>query len=814
MNAFAKSWLLPILLAVASLIVFSLSMKDVTPKASIDLKLSRTDAINQSKSFLESLGYKLGGFTPIAYFRVDGETQLYLAEKYGMNNAAKVIEADSLSTHNWLVWFVDPSAARSQALDDYQVWLSPAGRMLGFAHNIKDTAARRSLTQEEATALAENFLKRQSVSLAGYKLEKSSQRKLTRRTDYDFTWVRTDSALGMDPTIVLRVQGDEIGFYRENLAPKGEFRAIMSRISTAVTFIVSGATAGTFLLFFFIVIFFLKKYHEGEVGVKTAILVFIGAYALNLAQNILQYPAMGSETQLGDLNKTDVRLVLFILSSLIIAVFIQVMVFAGWSVGESYARGVWSKKLSAVDSLLFRKYFTLDVARGILRGYVLGAILLGALTLLIFALLKLNLPHFGIFVPFLNSVPDSFIPGLTPIVLALWVAAFNEIVFRLFFISYLKDKTRRTWPGVVVSSVLFTLTAFTMWDLPFGFANFQYLFPLYLLIGFVFAFIFLKWDLLTAIMTNFVVLAVGYAIPIFSSSGPAFKTQEWIFVGLMAVPLVIAVGGFVRREVFEFTVETTPSHILRISERERMAKELEIARTVQLSLLPKENPHVEGYDIAGICLPALEVGGDYYDFVQLGNGRIGIAIGDVSGKGVPAAIYMTLTKGILQSHAEENISPREVLSKVNKLMYRTIERHTFVSMFYAILDTQKHTMRFARAGHNPAIVAGKVGKEHEFLVPKGMALGLDEGAKFNAELEERETQLRGGDLLVFYTDGFVEAVRRDGEEFGEERLVNTMVSLKERPASEILHSVVKEVRKFVGDFPQRDDMTMVVVRVS
>jgi sigma-B regulation protein RsbU (phosphoserine phosphatase) len=244
-----------------------------------------------------------------------------------------------------------------------------------------------------------------------------------------------------------------------------------------------------------------------------------------------------------------------------------------------------------------------------------------------------------------------------------------------------------------------------------------------------------------------------------------------------------------------------------------MAKELEIARAVQMKLLPKENPHVAGFDIAGVCIPAYEVGGDYYDFVDLGETKIGIAIGDVSGKGVPAAIYMTLTKGILQSHAEENISPKNVLSKVNRLMYKTIEKNSFVSMFYAIIDLQTKKIRYSRAGHNPVILAGLRDDKQEFLTPKGVALGLDDGGVFDSVLEEREFDLRSGDILVFYTDGFTEARNTAGEEFTETRLLKSVAEAKGRSAEEIIGIVVNDARKFSGEADQHDDMTMVVVKV-
>jgi sigma-B regulation protein RsbU (phosphoserine phosphatase) len=233
-----------------------------------------------------------------------------------------------------------------------------------------------------------------------------------------------------------------------------------------------------------------------------------------------------------------------------------------------------------------------------------------------------------------------------------------------------------------------------------------------------------------------------------------------------------------------------------------------------MSLLPKKDPVVDGFDIAGVCLPALEVGGDYYDFFDLGEGKIGIAIGDVSGKGVPAAIYMTLTKGILQTSAAASSSPKEVLDKLNRQMYTNIERNSFVSIYYTVLDNMKRTMKIARAGHNPAILTHRDSDQNLMLIPRGIAVGLESGPKFQEFLEEDEVDLVSGDVLTLYTDGFTEARRNDGEEYGEDRLLGLISKNKQRSAKEILDKVVQSIKDYTGSTPQHDDMTMVVIKVE
>lgn len=247
-------------------------------------------------------------------------------------------------------------------------------------------------------------------------------------------------------------------------------------------------------------------------------------------------------------------------------------------------------------------------------------------------------------------------------------------------------------------------------------------------------------------------------------------------------------------------------------EREHMAKELEIAWKVQKSLLPADNPRIPGFDIAGMCKPAEEVGGDYYDFIPLGMNKLALIIGDVSGKGTSASFYMTLTKGFVQSYMRENLSPKEVLIKVNELMYKTIDRRYFVTMFIAVLDWELKKIVCARAGHNPAIhYSGKNG-EGNAVKTEGIALGLRETGTFSQAIREYQLQLDDNDWFILYTDGFVEALDADENEFGEEGLIRTVKENYRESAEGMVGILFDKVRDFSRSGTQGDDMTMIGVK--
>jgi sigma-B regulation protein RsbU (phosphoserine phosphatase) len=797
-----------LLLGAAGLAAFLLLIGDISPLASVDFRLSRSEIMEKSSAFMSGLGYGLKGLHQDAWFQFDNRTDVFLQKRRGMRTANAILRADTLPAHAWLVSWYDRGLSQSQNTERFTLWMSPGGRVIGFDHVIDDTASLPSLSAGEARALAESLLVRHHPDFGQYRLKTSSGVKQLHRTDHEFLYSRESE--GLELTLSCRVQGNEIGAMQWNDVLGGAFLGEYSGNATGATLMATVSIAATFLLFFFIVTLFLKKYHEGEVGIRTAVMVFLGFLAVSLVASVNEFTALGANAGIADLNKFYVRCIVFVMDVFIIQVFLGVLIFAAWTVGESSSRSVWPRKMVAMDSALFRSFLTRDIGESVLRGYGWAFVILGAHALLLAVLVREGI---GLFAPPLGGVPESFVPGLQPALAGLASAILGEVVSRLFFLSFLREKLGRRWLAVAVSILVWTLTAFFFWNLPFG--SPPLLLHLALLAGYGLAFsvLFLRYDLMTAVACHTVVVTAGTGIPLLVSSGAFFAASAWLMGAVLAVPLLVGVAGFLRGKRFEFNPRTLPTHIQRISERVRMAKELEIARSVQMSLLPREQPRLQGYDIAGVCIPAEEVGGDYFDFVRLGGRKLGIALGDVSGKGVPAAIYMTLTKGILQSHAEETIQPKAVLSKVNSLMYRTIERNSFVSMLYAVLDCEQRSFRFARAGQCPIIIAQDAGGEGKILSPPGMALGLEKGDVFDAVLEEIELPLQDGEILVFYTDGFTEAMNAAEDEFGEQKLVDAIARHRHRPAAEVIREICVDVRAFAGSAPQHDDMTMVVVKV-
>jgi serine phosphatase RsbU (regulator of sigma subunit) len=250
------------------------------------------------------------------------------------------------------------------------------------------------------------------------------------------------------------------------------------------------------------------------------------------------------------------------------------------------------------------------------------------------------------------------------------------------------------------------------------------------------------------------------------------------------------------------------------AEKQRLEEELRIARQIQMSLLPGQGlVTMAGVRIAALCLPAAEVGGDYYDLLPLGETRMGVLVADVSGKGTSAALYMAELKGLVLSLSRIYESPARLLAEANRILTANMDSRSFVTMTYAVVDTAARRMRYARAGHNPLIhFEARTGRTR-VLAPPGLGLGLDRGERFEKILEEDEVPLEPGDFFLFFTDGLSEAMSPEAELFGEGRLRRILEGAGRLSSDELKERILEEVRLFVGDADPHDDMTLVVLKV-
>lgn len=248
------------------------------------------------------------------------------------------------------------------------------------------------------------------------------------------------------------------------------------------------------------------------------------------------------------------------------------------------------------------------------------------------------------------------------------------------------------------------------------------------------------------------------------------------------------------------------------NEKLKLDKELDLARKIQQGLLPKCVPNLRGLDLCGEMIPAMQVGGDYYDLIQISDTKLFVAVGDVSGKGFSAALYMTKLQTMMQLACAKSLSPREILIEINKQLYESMERNWFVTITLALFDVEKQTVKFCRAGHMPLLVA--FNDTVESIKTQGLGLGLERGDIFSRTLVEVEKEYKPGQIFAFFSDGITEAMNDKNELFGEDRLTELLKSKTQSHSAEIMNLVWSEIKKFKGGALPNDDLTMVIVKVN
>jgi len=247
------------------------------------------------------------------------------------------------------------------------------------------------------------------------------------------------------------------------------------------------------------------------------------------------------------------------------------------------------------------------------------------------------------------------------------------------------------------------------------------------------------------------------------------------------------------------------------AEQERIHREIEIARQVQETLLPQTLPPMNTIDYCGICRPAFGIGGDYYDFLPIDCGRLGIAVGDVSGKGISSALLMASLQGILHSKtATDGVHASRLIGELNRLMISSGGGSRYVTFFYGIYDDAAKCLKYVNAGHNPPLVFRRNSTNGVTkLMPNGTVIGLIPDAVYT----ESQIQLQSGDIFVCYTDGISEAMDVKDQEFTEDRLIEVIQKHCSQSANQLRDTILKELEVFCGKASQRDDQTLVILRV-
>ncbi|MGH7451171.1 MAG: PP2C family protein-serine/threonine phosphatase, partial [bacterium] len=647
-----------------------------------------------------------------------------------------------------------------------------------------------TFSPQEAQALALSLIPFSVLAdTEGVVLEKSQMTKQKARFDHTFVWKVPAPIVGLKAQLVAVIQGAHVQRWQLTYAP------IAAADKSDWTFQLLGQALTFFLLIIGVGFFFFKKLRADELSLKAGlpagILIAIGLVLFFL---------------------TDATVTFFVqLLKAVLAPGFVVLAFAIlYGTGESLMRNLGQDRLLSFEAAQHGHWWFRPVGGSLWRGGAWSLVLFAGLTVFIN---RFAAPAQAYFNPKTEMdalvVYSAFVPSLSAFGESLYFALFAEAAYRLFLISFISRFFQKSW---LIAGIVALISALNPLPL-IQWSPFSFVFVINFLLGLALTLLYLRFDFLTTVVAALSLPLLMYGFCFLHAGKTIAPIHGWL---LIMLPLLFIVGGQIIQRYGRTKIDTRvlqPDYLDRLAERERVKRELEIARQVQLKFLPRGLPAVKGLDIAALCIPANEVGGDYYDFVKLGDHRLGVLVGDVSGKGILAAFYMTLAKGIIKSSIQENLSPAQVLIRANQLFYENVDRGIFVSLVYGVFDLEKRTFTSARAGHNPILLLRRQEHDATLVSPQGFALGLEHGELFRRNIQEQTVVINSGDVFVFYTDGFTEAMNNQKDEFGEVRVIECLANGANGSSHETITNARHAVQRFTGSAPQHDDMTMVVVRV-
>ncbi len=669
-----------------------------------------------------------------------------------------------------------------------------SGKLIGFSQAYPGLKDSIKVPEAEAMRKAKDFLHAQGLDTATVRL---AQKKITEEeqvSKYNFTFER---ALPVDGELTEKFSIDVAGnsvtdFSREVERAKsdeqfdaGQIAEIAARSSAAVLWIVVSV---------FLLVIFLRRLRHDELEFRRAwwwgllgLVLFWGAMAFQTWPQWAEVLLLGGFT----------------------GIFAGLGLVLVYTTAESLSRDLCPEKLLLSDLVQRGQMRVKEVGAALMRALFIAGMALLAWSAIIWLMGAAQIGYF--------DIDDERLWFLRPS--RYWASEALFLVSGAFFIvlmlpcfwnAYLQSKIKRR-------SVFFLVL---MLSLHFsGFSN--HLIRPHWLGALLCLPLSALWTYFAAredFFTNFMALLIFYltftlALVTLSPDPMLAGPLPWYGMGVAAL-LGFAFFFYKSENTARDFEHYVPEYVSRITARERILKELEIARNVQMRFLPAHVPQFPGLELASICRPAMEVGGDYFDFVPHGKEALSVFVGDVSGKGVSAAFFMTMAKGIIKTLVKRLASPKQLLTEMNEVFYENSPKKIFISLIYGYFDMRKRTLTFARAGHNPLIVRKSQGNEPEMLHPKGLAIGMDSGYHFAKTIEEITVPLAPGDTFVFYTDGISESMNVEGEEFGEEKLCALVNAAAHDGAATLLEKITAEVNAFAHGAQQHDDFTMVVVKVK
>ena len=667
-------------------------------------------------------------------------------------------------------------------------------------HRAEETGAH--LTEGQIRPLADAFVHSRLLRGApSPQFEDARPSVLRGRTDWTFRYrIKSSFPVGnVVPYLHVYFSGDKFAGWGliEEYADGSLFRGDDAGSGIA-TILLRFAT--NYALLLILLVIFLRKYHAGEVGIGTGSILLCLSLAIALGIDVLMGPAATEGNQMGSIDAQQTTAAQMACKFLLYDVPLAVIVFFAWSVGESYTRERWGEWLASFDAILRRDPFNATVGRSVFNGVLLSPAIAGAAFLTGAIPLFLHLAH-----PSMGTGTEVMVRLGGPFLVVLFGAC-DAVIFpitSLFFMSW-TNRYRMLWIGMIAAIAIGVVSS--VCDVPI-----EPLLPRMLFgFGAIGAIVLMlrRHDLLATSVALFGGTIISMTVPLMSVAQGHMLRQLILTVALpMAGLLLFAIAAMMTQREVVYTYDDLAPHVKRIVERERVKAEIDAANRIQAALLPVEAPELAGASFASHYRAATEIGGDYFDFLTMPSGEIGIAFGDVSGHGLTSGIVMAMAKSALLVQVGYDPGPRAVMNVLNDIVLRTAPKRMMMTFFFGLLDPATQTLRFSSAGHLDPYVYRARTRRLEALSSWGFPLGVKRREPFT----EHAVDFDAGDRLILYSDGLIEAIDDDGDPFGFDRFEKTILACGHMDAEDIKKALLNSIRKFTRNRPPEDDQTLVVV---
>jgi Stage II sporulation protein E (SpoIIE) len=775
----------------------------VFPYQSANWQLSRSEATTIALERLRQLGEPVPRAYVVAHWENEPliERRLHGAER---ETPLATLVASPLAEQvtGWEVVVYPAGAAVSEWA--YRAELTLAGKVLALRRRVPATEAGEPLDATTARTRADSFLADQGYRLAEFREPELRTQQQAARTDTAVRYRYLQQVLGEEVPYGVQVTfaGDRLtGFlpyFDDPLASR-----VASEIQpVALLGVVRILT--TFVLLLAIAVPFLRRYHAGEIGVRRGLQLLGVVLTLGTLLMMASARASTEGVSFGVLSRAVTSWVYAAQLLMVYFLPLALVVFLTWSVGESLCRERWGGKLAAFDAVFQGRWTSATVARAAWIGTGAGLALVGVAFASAVAAAPLGIRTLLT----LNGGPwwaDTAWMGLGLLAFSAIYALQGELFARLLLVPSL-DRRWGRWPGGIVAAVVGGLVCWNgpLVPLPIGWSMLISMLTAGLAVA-----LFLRYDLLTTLVCNFVSGIVVSALPLAMAADPSVQFQGCLAMLGGFLPLLVTVRHLVSDEEFEYRYDDVPPHVRRIAERERQRVELETARNIQSSILPDLPPRLNGIDIAHAYEPASEVGGDFYDCLALEDGRLAVAVGDVAGHGVSSGLVMAMTRSALAVQVTFDPEVGAVFATLNRVVHQSARKRLLTTLCYALLDPRRRELVYGSAGH---LFPYRVSDKGQVDSLESVAYPL--GVRAELMIQQRTVRLEAADTLVLFSDGVPEARQEDGDEqFGFDRLEASLRRHAGQGPERVRDGVLADLRDFTGDGPREDDLTLLVLRL-